>query len=282
MTLYSIDSPDSHSKERLSPQTDLIENPQGLKLEQSLEKIRVEIMNHRLYGKISNEKQICTFMEYHIFSVWDFQSLIKSLQKQLTCVSTPWLPTKDTEARRLMNEIILDEESGPHPDGGFASHFELYLDAMQSAGADTSKIYALLKALEEGKTLEESLDPLPDVISDYLKKTFRTIQEGDLTELMASFCYGREDIIPGMFRRLITKLSEKNPSRWKGLGFYFSEHIDCDETRHGPMSKAMLERYCSNDLVLWDKAEQSAKSALVQRKNFWDGILYKIEELGKF
>ncbi len=251
-----------------------------LDLEESLEGLRLQIMQHPLYERISNEKQICTFMEYHIFSVWDFQSLIKSLQKQLTCVSTPWLPTKDTEARRLMNEIILDEESGPHPDGGFASHFELYLDAMQSAGADTSKIHALLKALEEGKTLEESLDPLPDVVSDYLKQTFRTIQEGDLTELMASFCYGREDIIPDMFRRLITNLSEKNPTRWEKLGFYFTEHIDCDETRHGPMARAMLERHCSNDLGLWEKAEQSAKSALIQRKNFWDGILAKIEGLG--
>jgi pyrroloquinoline quinone (PQQ) biosynthesis protein C len=179
-----------------------------------------------------------------------------------------------------MNEIILDEESGPHPDGGFVSHFELYLDAMQSAGADTSKIHALLKALEEGKTLEECLDSLPDVVSDYLKQTFRTIQGGDLTELMASFCYGREDIIPDMFRRLITNLSEKNPTRWEKLGFYFTEHIDCDETRHGPMARAMLERHCSNDLKLWEKAEKSAKSALIQRKNFWDGILAKIEGLG--
>ena len=179
-----------------------------------------------------------------------------------------------------MNEIILDEESGPHPDGGFASHFELYLDAMQSAGADTSKIDVLLKALEEGKTLEESLDSLPDVVSDNLKQTFRTIQGGDLTELMASFCYGREDIIPDMFRRLIRNLFEKNPSRWEKLGFYFTEHIDCDEKRHGPMARAMLERHCSNDLGLWEKAEQSAKSALIQRKNFWDGILAKIEGLG--
>ena len=279
MTLTSIDLPDNLSIEKLSPQTDLKENPQRLKLEKSLEPTRAEIMNHRLYEMISNEKQICTFMEYHIFSVWDFQSLIKSLQKQLTCVSTPWLPTKDTEARRLMNEIILDEESGPHPEGGFASHFELYLDAMQSAGADTSKIHALLKALEEGKTLEESLDYLPGVVSDYLKQTFGTIQGGDLTELMASFCYGREDIIPDMFRRLITNLSEKNPTRWEKLGFYFTEHIDCDETRHGPMARAMLERHCSNDLRLWGKAEQSAKSALIQRKNFWDGILVKIESL---
>ena len=76
-----------------------------------------------------------------------------------------------------------------------------------------------------------------------------------------------------MFRRLITNLSEKNPSRWEKLGFYFTEHIDCDETRHGPMAMAMLERHCSNDLGLWEKAEKSAKSALIQRKNFWDGIL---------
>ena len=279
MTLSSIDSADSLFTEKLSHQIVLKENPRRLKLEKSLEATRAEIMNHRLYETISNEKQICTFMEYHIFSVWDFQSLIKSLQKQLTCVSTPWLPTKDTEARRLMNEIILDEESGPHPDGGFASHFELYLDAMQSAGADTSKIYALLKALEEGKTLEDSLDPLPDVASVYLNQTFKTIQEGDLTELMASFCYGREDIIPDMFRRLITNLSEKNPTRWKRLGFYFTEHIDCDETRHGPMASAMLERHCSNDEKLWEKAETSAKSVLGQRKNFWDGILAKINGL---
>ena len=123
MTLSSIDSADSLSIEKSSPQAVQKENHQRLKLEKSLETTRALIMNHRLYERISNEKQICIFMEYHIFSVWDFQSLIKSLQKQLTCVSTPWLPTKDTEARRLMNEIILDEESGPHPDGGFASHF---------------------------------------------------------------------------------------------------------------------------------------------------------------
>lgn len=280
MTLCSIDSANSLSIEKSSPQAVLKENPQRLKLEKSLEATRAEIMTHRLYERISNEKQICIFMEYHIFSVWDFQSLIKSLQKQLTCVSTPWFPTKDTEARRLMNEIILDEESGPHPDGGFASHFELYLDAMQSAGADTSKIDVLLKALEEGKTLEESLDSLPDVVSDYLKQTFRTIQGGDLTELMASFCYGREDIIPDMFRRLITNLSEKKPTRWEKLGFYFTEHIDCDETRHGPMARSMLERQCSNVMELWEKAEESAKTALIQRKNFWDGILVKIEGLG--
>ena len=80
MTLSSIDSADSLSIEKSSPQAGQKENHQTLKLEKSLENTRALIMNHRLYERISNEKQICTFMEYHIFSVWDFQSLIKSLQ----------------------------------------------------------------------------------------------------------------------------------------------------------------------------------------------------------
>jgi hypothetical protein len=45
------------------------------------------------------------------------------------------------------------------------------------------------------------------------------------------------------------------------------------------MARAMLEKQCSNDLMLWEKAEKSADAALSQRKNFWDGILTKIEGL---
>lgn len=89
---------------------------------------------------------------------------------------------------------------------------------------------------------------------------------------MASFCYGREDIIPDMFRQLIKRLSKKDPQRWRKLGFYFTEHIDCDENRHGPMARTMLERHCSQDIAQSDEAVQTAKNALLQRKQFWDDI----------
>ena len=72
-------------------------------------------------------------------------------QKNLTCITIPRLPSDDPEARRLINEIILDEESGPHPDGGFVSHFVLYLDAMDEAGAAHSNIQRLINELQQGK-----------------------------------------------------------------------------------------------------------------------------------
>ena len=90
---------------------------------------------------------------------------------------------------------------------------------------------------------------------------------------MAFFCYGREDLIPDMFRQLVQKLSNKDPNRWQKLGYYFNEHIDCDENRHAPMARAMIERHCGSDLIKWKKVKESATEALIQRKNLWDEIL---------
>ena len=171
------------------PSLDKIETAsrERLDLEESLEGLRLQIMRHPLYDQVSDENLLCRFMEFHVFSVWDFQSLIKSLQIKLTCISIPWLPSEDPEARRLMNEIILNEESGPHPDGGFVSHFELYLDAMDAAGADRSNIQRLINELQNGKSLEESLKNQAPLVQNYLRLTFQLIERDSLTGLMVSF-----------------------------------------------------------------------------------------------
>ena len=116
---------------------------------ESLKLLRKELLERQMASQLSSEEALLRFMSNHVFAVWDFQSLLKALQQRLTCVQIPWTPTSDREARRLINEIVLDEESGPHPDGGYASHFELYLDAMKKAGANTQLIDEWLPLIEK-------------------------------------------------------------------------------------------------------------------------------------
>ena len=83
---------------------------------------RQRLMQHPLYKSITDERGLQIFMASHVFCVWDFQCLLKSLQRHLTCVEVPWLPSADPEARRLINEIVLDEESDLTPSGAHLSH----------------------------------------------------------------------------------------------------------------------------------------------------------------
>ena len=118
---------------------------------------RQRLVDHPIYSLVDSPDRLKRFMESHVFAVWDFQSLLKAMQQRLTCTSVPWLPTPDPEARRLVNEIVLDEESDELPEGGAASHFELYLDGMRRTGADTGPIDRLLAQLADGTSLDRAL-----------------------------------------------------------------------------------------------------------------------------
>ena len=47
---------------------------------------RQTLLAHRLYPAISTTEHLALFMEYHVFAVWDFMSLLKALQMRLPCV----------------------------------------------------------------------------------------------------------------------------------------------------------------------------------------------------
>ena len=72
-------------------------------------------------------------MESHIFSVWGFMSILKSIQFNLSTTTLPWTPTDNTRngLTNFINEIVLSEESDFIEGIGYTSHFEIYLDAMK-------------------------------------------------------------------------------------------------------------------------------------------------------
>ncbi len=249
-------------------------------LELVLAPMRRRLASHPMYQAIRDEPTLRTFMTAHVFAVWDFQSLLKALQRLVTCVDVPWLPTTDPQARRLVNEIVLDEESDQAPDGGFLSHFEIYLQAMHESGADTKPILSFMARLRHGTSVEDALQEttIPAGIRSFVGTTMDIVGSWQAHRIAAAFAYGREEIIPSMFRQLIEKLSAVSPHSWETLRYYLDRHIGQDSEQHGPQAKQLVRKLCGHDRGLWDEAIEAAKAALGGRILLWDQVARSLEE----
>lgn len=244
------------------------------RLELALAPVRERLATHPLYACLRDERSVRLFMEAHVFAVWDFQSLLKALQRALTCVEVPWVPTADPQARRLVNEIVLDEESDHTPGGGYLSHFELYLQAMRECGADVRPIGAVVGRVGSGVAVEEALGApgLPAGVRPFVAATMAVARSGQPHRVAAAFAYGREEVIPAMFRQLVERLAAVAPGSWTGLRHYLDRHIGKDADEHGPQARLLVRKLCGNDEVRWSEATEVARSSLEARCRLWDAI----------
>jgi len=238
---------------------------------------RDRLVAHPLYARIDGPDALRRFMEAHVFAVWDFQSLLKAVQQRLTCTTLPWLPSADPEARRLINEIVLDEESDELPadmGGGSASHFEMYLDAMRQAGADTGPIDRLIALLRAGTPLAEALAGCggPPAALAFVRKTFAVIESGSTHRIVAAFTHGREDVIPDMFRNLVESLAATDPATWGRFRFYLERHIAHDDEKHAPICRRIISRLCGDDPQKWAEASETARECIEARIGLWDAL----------
>src|SRR5580700_1989083 len=115
--------------------------------------LRAGLLEHPVYTEVASVADLRIFMEAHVFAVWDFMSLVKRLQRDLTCIEVPWLPPRDRQAAQLINQIVLGEETDVGPSGEPVSHLELYLGAMREVGANTTGFELFQTALGNGATL---------------------------------------------------------------------------------------------------------------------------------
>ena len=51
-----------------------------------LNNLREALLDHPLYGNVASLADLKLFMEDHVFAVWDFMSLLKRLQQDMTCI----------------------------------------------------------------------------------------------------------------------------------------------------------------------------------------------------
>lgn len=241
---------------------------------------RNAILTHPLYEKINSLAAIRLFMQHHVYAVWDFMSLLKALQQTLTCVSVPWTPKGNPHFRYFINEIVTGEESDIDNKGTYCSHFELYLTAMEQAGADTTGIKNLVSACEAGGDMKQILQKsVPESSAKtFLQFTFKVIQEGKPHVMAAVFAFGRENLIPDMFYPLIKKQQQKYPEKLEIWLYYLQRHIEVDGGHHGALALKMVESLCGQDKEKWAEAESAAIQALAMRKALWDAVLSLVEE----
>lgn len=247
------------------------------RLKQQITPARDRVVTHPLYAALDSHPAIVTFMEHHVYAVWDFMSLLKSLQRQLTCVELPWVPSGPTGSRRLINDITLVEESD-ELGGGFISHFELYLNGMTQAGAQRTTIDAFIDLIRTRTTgVPEALVAagVPAPSAEFVNTTWKFIQDAPVHSQAAAFAFGREDLIPDMFEQVV----KVNANQGGGLDTfvdYLARHIEVDGEQHTPMAMQMLADLCGDDEAKWSDCAETINNALEARIRLWDGILAAI------
>jgi hypothetical protein len=243
------------------------------RLEQVVQAERNELVQHPVYSSIHSIDDLRWFMENHVFAVWDFMSLLKTLQRALTCVTVPWRPVGSSSLRRFINEIVLGEESDVDLHGQFVSHFEMYLASMREVGASTRAVEQVLQLLEKGVSpgdaLREAEAPLP--AQAFTNHTFQLIESNSLPRLSASFTFGREDLIPAMFQSALDLIGQGSADFAPRFRYYLQRHIDVDGDSHSGLARQMVSEIC-RDPGDWQQAEEAAIESLSARKRLWDGV----------
>lgn len=258
-------------------------HPQISFIKSALEPLRHEILHHPLYASIQTPEDLQHFMDFHVFAVWDFMSLLKSLQRNLTCVEVPWFPVGSPETRFLINEIVVGEESDRDPEGNVMSHYELYRKAMEMAGAHGKSADAFLLELKQSAHLGSAFEAghCEPEVRDFVRFTFDRIRENKLHVLAALFTFGREDLIPGMFMAMVREMDQTYPEKIGLFRYYLERHIEVDGEHHSHLALQMTAELCGKDELKWEEVLRFSQESLRMRKRLWDGVLRKIRESRK-
>ena len=244
-------------------------NPKILEVNKNIQSYKEEIVNHPLYSQLNTIEDVQKLMEIHVYAVWDFMSLLKGLQIELTCTKIPWKPIGENKTRRLINSIVLEEESDVDSEGNPSSHYEMYLDAMKECGANTSEIESFVNSVSG-----INIPKVNTAIDSFLSNTFDVLNSREAHKIAAAFTFGREDLIPDMFTAIVNDLNKEH--KLDKFVYYLERHIELDGGEHGPLALELIINLCGEDEQKWKEVEETAISCLVARKELWDLVLKEL------
>ena len=149
---------------------------------------------------------------------------------------------------------------------------------MAECDASTYKIDRLTESMASGLNVDEALRECaadPSIV-EFVRTTWCFVSSAKPHCLAASFTFGREDVIPDMFRRCMAVLApELALQRTK---YYLARHVELDETRHAPMSIRVMHELCGTDKNRWIESTDAVLTALRARIVLWDGVVLAFKD----
>ena len=241
-----------------------------------IEPVSKKLEAHPVFSNLNTLDELRVFMEHHVFAVWDFMSLLKRLQEIYVPHGSPWVPQSNGNVVRFINEIVMEEESDEAFNANgerYASHFEIYLEAMKEVGASTDSINHFIHEVRtSGLNNAMDLDCVPAPSREFMKHTFELIEQGKGHEIAASFSIGRESIVPVMFKRIL-ELTKIGVSDAPVFHYYLERHAHLDGEHHGPMALKLLDDLCANEQEKEKEVILQVQSSLNARIKLWDGVI---------
>ena len=227
-----------------------------------------ELKAHELYQTIRDLDDLRIFMKWHVFAVWDFMSLLKSMQREVTCVDVPWKPSKySKDLVRFINEIVLGEESDKDLNGQYNDHFSMYIEAMNDIGAKTTEFDNFLDSMNS--------EALPREIRNFVNFNIELSLSNSYHNIASAFFWGRENLIPDIFEPIVKVIDDEGLDA-PHLKYYLERHIELDGDEHGELARKCLLELCHSEEDLQESYETAILS-LEYRKKMWDYITQEIK-----
>lgn len=227
--------------------------------------------DHPIYDRLVGRGPIQAFMEAHVFCVFGYQQLLRSIHRDLMGVSQTLHNEAFKEAFRIMHEIVLEEELDFSDEGRIVSHLELYLEAMREMDCDLSWVFGFLDDWERHVPPLEALgrSGFPDSIKEFGAFIFSSLNR-PLHEKATIFFYEGEPYIPDRFLYHLELQTEALPlSLWLD---YWERHIEGVKKPGFSAAGRLVEILCAKDPKLNHEAERAAEEVLKKRKKLFDAL----------
>jgi len=228
-------------------------------------------------GVIRDLADVRIFMEHHVYAVWDFMCLLKTLQHMFVPSTTIWVPQQHVAIGRFINEIVLGEETDIGVDGNPISHYEMYIRSMKEVGANTAPVEALIDGLTSvgWHALPQLMLNIPPAAERFCRKTLELIGTQQPHIVAAAFTFGRETIIPQMFTNILDQLNDLDAPQFR---YYLQRHVEVDGDSHGPLALQMIDALCGDDINKYEDVESAAVASINNRIQLWTDVQRAIEE----